>query len=54
MDFIIKNWHVIVAGILGFYEVIVRLIPTASTWSVISFIVKILKWLSDNLDNLKK
>ena len=43
----------ILALIVGFYEVIVRLVPTVGQWGLIGKIIDILKWLSDFLNRKK-
>jgi hypothetical protein len=43
----------IAAGILGIYEIVVRVVPSVKDYSVISFAINILKKLSDTL-NFKK
>jgi hypothetical protein len=48
------SWHTAVAILAGVYEVIVRLIPTVSNYSLIGKIIEILKWVSDFLNNKKK
>jgi hypothetical protein len=40
----------VVIALLALYEVIVRIIPTVSSLSVIGWIIRFLKWLSDSLD----
>ena len=54
INFITQHWHTIVAGIIGIYEVIIRIVPTAQSWSLVSTIIEALKWLSDHLDNTTK
>lgn len=54
MDWLIQNWQIIVAVIIGVYEVIARIIPTVNDWTVLGKIILFLRWLSDNLNNLKK
>lgn len=44
----------IVALILGVYEVVARVFPTVRDYSIISWIIKLLAWLSDTLNNRKK
>lgn len=51
------DWHligVIVAIVIGIYDVLVRIIPTVGNWSVIAKIIDILKWLSDYFNRKKK
>ena len=43
----------IAVGILGVYEVIVRLVPSVGDYSVVSWFIKFLKKVSDTL-NIKK
>lgn len=54
MNWIVENWHAIVAIIIGVYEVIARIIPTVGDVSVLGKIIMFLKWISDNLNNFKK
>jgi hypothetical protein len=51
------DWHligIIVAVIIGVYDVLARLIPTVGNWSIIAKIIDILKWLSDYFNRTKK
>jgi hypothetical protein len=43
----------IAVGILGVYEVIVRLVPSVGDYSAVSWVIKFLKKVSDTL-NIKK
>jgi hypothetical protein len=43
----------IAVGILGVYEVIVRLVPSVGDYSVVSWVIKILKKVSDTLNVTK-
>jgi hypothetical protein len=43
----------IAVGILGVYEIIVRLVPSVGDYSAVSWIIKALKKVSDTL-NIKK
>lgn len=45
---------IIVAVIVGIYDVIVRIIPTVGNWSILGKIIDILKWLSDYFNRRKK
>jgi hypothetical protein len=45
--------HYIILGILALYEILVRIIPTVANYSIIAFIIKILKWLSDATNRTK-
>lgn len=54
MEWLTNNWQIIVAVIIGVYEVIARVIPTISDWTILGKIIALLRWLSDNLNNLKK
>ena len=47
-------WTIIVPILAGFYEVVVRIIPTVGSRSILRKIVEILLWLSDFLDRKKK
>jgi UDP-N-acetylglucosamine enolpyruvyl transferase len=40
-------------ALLAAYEVVVRLIPSVGDYSMVSWIIKILKKVSDNLNNSK-
>ena len=44
---------VIIAALLSSYEILSRIIPTSSTWSLIGKILSILTKISDALDNKK-
>jgi len=44
----------IAAGILGVYEIIVRLVPSVGDYSIISWFIKFLKKVSDTLNITKK
>jgi hypothetical protein len=48
------TWHVIVAIIVGLYEVIVRAVPTVANYSVIGKVIEILAWVSNFLNKKKK
>lgn len=39
--------------IIGLYDLIIRIIPTVGNYSVIAFLIKILKIISDFLNNKK-
>jgi predicted metal-dependent hydrolase len=54
IEFLKNHWKEIVAVIVGLYEVLVRAIPTISNISIVAFIIKVLKWISDGLNNVKK
>jgi len=54
MNWIIENWQAIVGIVIGVYEVIARLIPTVGDITIIGKIIAFLKWISDNLNNIKK
>jgi len=54
MTWIVENWHLIVALILGFYEVLVRIVPTVGSWSILAWIIRLLQWISDGLDRKRK
>jgi hypothetical protein len=45
--------HYIILGLLALYEIIVRIIPTVADYSVVAFVIKILKWLSDATNRTK-
>lgn len=44
----------ILLALLALYEVIVRLIPTVSNLSIVGWVIKFLKWLSDALNREKR
>lgn len=46
-------WSYVVSILLAIYEIVVRIIPTVANISVIHWIITILKWLSDHLNNQK-
>lgn len=48
------SWKLIVALILGLYDVIARLIPTVNDWSWLSWIIKLISFLNDFLNRKKK
>ena len=45
---------VILAILAGCYEVISRLVPTSSTWSIVGKILEVVTWLSNLFDRKKK
>lgn len=58
---IIIDWFVhlafigkLIIVILGLYEVVVRVFPTVADITIVGNIIKVLKWLSDLLNNIKK
>jgi hypothetical protein len=51
---ILKHWKEIVALILGIYEVVARIIPTASNISIIGKLIAVLKYISDYFNIEKK
>lgn len=48
------NLGIIIALVLGIYEVIARLVPTVTNWSVLNFIIRLLSWISESLNVKKK
>lgn len=54
MSWIIENWQAVIGIVIGVYEVIARLIPTVGDITIIGKIIAFLKWISDNLNNVKK
>jgi hypothetical protein len=48
------NWHVVVAIVVGVYEVIARTIPTVKTWSILGKVIELLSWASNLFDRKKK
>jgi len=53
INFILSHWHLLIAIFIGVYEVLARLIPTVNDWSVLSWIIKLLKWISDSTNRTK-
>jgi hypothetical protein len=43
----------VLSFVVGIYEVVIRLVPTAGQYAVIGKIIDILKWLSDFLNRKK-
>lgn len=54
LQFFLTHWHVIVAIILGLYEVIVRIIPTVGNISLLNIVIQLLTWLNTHLNVTKK
>ena len=54
IDFFRDHWQLIIAFIVGLWELITRLIPTVTNYSFIGKIIEILKWISDFLNREKK
>jgi hypothetical protein len=54
MNWITENWQIIVALVIGIYEVVARLIPTVSDITILGKIIALLKWISDSVNNTKK
>jgi hypothetical protein len=54
LHFLVANWHVVLAILIGLYELLVRLIPTIGNYSLLKIIFDFLKWLSDRLNVQKK
>jgi len=50
----INNWHIIIALIIGVYEVITRVIPSVSNYSLIAKVIDILKFISDYFNKKKE
>jgi len=48
------TWKLIIALVLGLYDVVVRLIPTINDWSWLSWIVKLLNFLNEFFNRKKK
>lgn len=48
------TWRIVVAFVVGIYELIVRIIPTVKEYSFIAKIIDIIKWISDFLSRKKK
>lgn len=44
----------ILAFIVGVWEVVIRLVPTIGQWGVIGKVIEVLAWLSNFLNNKKK
>jgi hypothetical protein len=49
----IFSLKIIVALLVGIYEVVIRVIPTVANYSLIGKIIDILKWLSEFLNRKK-
>jgi hypothetical protein len=43
----------VLAIVVGIYELVARLVPTVSNWSLIGKIIDILKWLSEFFNRKK-
>lgn len=54
IEWFTANWQIIVAVVIGVYEVVARIIPTVGDWSILAKIIALLKWLSDSTNNIKK
>jgi len=54
MEWLLNNWQLIVAVIIGVYEVLARVFPTIADITILGNIIKFLKWVSDNLNRRKK
>jgi hypothetical protein len=46
-------WSYVVGILLAIYEIVVRIIPSVANISVIHWLITILKWLDDHLNNTK-
>ncbi len=44
-QFILEHYKEIGGGILGLYEVITRLFPNTKTWSILTFIIRLINWI---------
>lgn len=53
-QFLLTHWQLVIAVIVGLYELLVRLIPTIGNHSLLKIIIDLLKWLSDHLNVTKK
>jgi len=51
---ILEHWQIVLAIIVGIYELLVRIIPTFGNHSLLKIIIDFLKWISDRLNNKKK
>lgn len=47
------TWPLVLALVVGIYEAVVRIIPTAGQWGVVGKIIEILSWLSNFLNRKK-
>lgn len=47
------TWYLVIAFVVGIYEVIVRLVPTIGQNGVVGKIIEILNWLSNFLNRKK-
>ena len=54
LTWVLANWKLVIAILVGIYELLVRLIPTVGNKSLLKIIIDLLKWLSDNLNITKK
>jgi hypothetical protein len=54
IPFILAHWQLLIALIVGLYELVVRLMPTVGNYSLLKIIIDLLKWLSDHLNVSKK
>lgn len=50
----LAHWQLVIALIIGLYEVIIRVIPTVGNYSLLKIIIDLLKWLSEHLNVTKK
>lgn len=54
IDFLKEHWQLLIAFIVGLYELTARLIPTVANISFIQKIIELLKWISEKLNIQKK
>jgi hypothetical protein len=54
LNWITENWQLLIAVVVGIYEVVVRIIPTVGDITILGKIIAFLKWISDNLNRRKK
>ena len=47
------TWYLVIAFVVGVYEVIVRLVPTVGQFGILGKIIEILNWLSNFLNRKK-
>jgi hypothetical protein len=54
MNWLVEHYQIILAIIIGVYEVIARVIPTVGDITIIGKIIALLRWLSDSTNRFKK
>jgi len=51
-DYTVVN--LIIGGILTVYEIVVRVVPSAKDYSILSFGINLLRKISNSMNNIKK